>query len=48
MRDRWTGKSVPIPVSSIPEEIRPDNWFENPYWRHRPDGEDLDGLVDVP
>ena len=31
------GNPVQIPVSSIPEEIRPDNWFENPDWRHRPD-----------
>jgi len=38
VRDR-AGNPVQIPVSSIPAEIRPDNWFENAYWMHRPDGD---------
>ena len=38
VRDR-AGNPVQIPVSSIPEEIRPDNWFENAYWMHRPDSD---------
>ena len=45
VRDRRTGRPVAIPISKIPEEIRPDNWFENAYWRHRPDGEDLEPLI---
>lgn len=45
VRDRRTGRPVQIPVSFIPEAIRPDNWFENPYWRYRPDGEDLEPLI---
>ena len=36
VRDR-AGNPVQIHVSSIPEEIRPDSWYENPDWRHRPD-----------
>jgi len=38
VRDR-AGNPVQILVSSIPAEIRPDNWFENAYWMHRPDGD---------
>lgn len=34
VQDRKTGKPVSISVSSIPEEIRPDNWYENPFWRY--------------
>jgi len=45
VRDRRTGKPVTIPISSIPAEIRPDNWFENGYWRYRPDKEDLEPLI---
>jgi len=44
VRDR-SGQPVHIPISSIPEEIRPDNWFENPDWRHRPDSGELEPLV---
>jgi len=45
VRDLRTGKPVAIPISSIPAEIRPDKWFENAYWRHRPDKEDLEPLI---
>lgn len=45
VRDRRTGQPVAIPISSIPAEIRPDNWFENPDWRHRPDRGDLEPMV---
>ena len=45
VRDKQTGEPVPIPTSSIPKEIRPDNWFENWYWRYRPDKEDLEPLI---
>lgn len=34
VRDRETGKPVAVPISSIPEEIRPDNWYENPQWQY--------------
>ena len=37
VRDRKTGKKVTIATSSIPREIQPDEWFENGYWRYRPD-----------
>ena len=39
------GNPIYIPISSIPEAIRPDNWFENPDWRYRPDRGDLEPLV---
>jgi len=45
VRDRTTGKPVHIPVSSVPEAIRPDNWFENAYWMHRPDVDDLKPII---
>ncbi len=44
VRDR-AGNPVQIPVSSIPEEIRPDNWYENPDWRHRPDRAAFEPIV---
>jgi len=44
VRDR-AGNPVYIPISSIPEAIQPDNWFENPDWRYRPDRGDLEPLV---
>jgi hypothetical protein len=44
VRDR-AGKPVQIPVYSIPEEIRPDNWYENPDWRHRPDRAAFEPIV---
>lgn len=43
--DRITGKPVAIPISSIPPEIRPDVWFENPDWRFRPDRGDLEPMI---
>ena len=45
VRDRKSGRPVAIPISSIPEEIRPENWFENAYWRYRSDGEDLEPMI---
>jgi len=45
VRDRTTGKPVHVPVSSVPESIRPDNWFENAYWMHRPDGDELKPII---
>jgi len=45
VRDRATGKPVHVPVSSVPESIRPDNWFENAYWMHRPDSADLKPII---
>ena len=44
VRDR-AGNPVQIPVSSIPEEIRPDNWYMNPDWRHRPDRAAFEPIV---
>jgi len=45
VRDRATGRPVHVPVSSVPEAIRPDNWFENPDWRHRPDGAEFSPII---
>ena len=45
VRDRRTGRPVTIPTSMIPEEIRPDNWFENPDWRYRSDRNILEPLI---
>ena len=45
VRDRTTGKPVHVPVSSVPEAIRPDNWFENAYWMHRPDSAELKPII---
>ena len=45
VRDRATGMPVHVPVSSVPEAIRPDNWFENAYWMHRPDSADLKPII---
>ena len=45
VRDRATWRPVHVPVSSVPEAIRPDNWFENPYWMHRPDCDKLKPIV---
>ena len=45
VRDRRTGRPVTIPTSAIPEEIRPDNWFENPDWRYRSDRNILEPLI---
>lgn len=45
VRDRATGKPVHVPVSSVPETIRPDNWFENAYWMHRPDSTELKPII---
>lgn len=45
VRDRVTGIPVLIPLSTIPVEIRPDNWFENPDWRFRGDRRVLEPLL---
>ena len=45
VRDRSTGKPVHIAVSSVPESIRPDNWYENAYWMHRPDCEEFKPII---
>ena len=45
VRDRKTGEPVTIPETAIPKEIRPDRWFENGYWRYRPDREILEPLI---
>ena len=44
VRDR-AGNPVQIPASSIPEAIRPDNWYETPDWRHRPDRAAFEPIV---
>jgi len=44
VRDR-AGNPAEIPVSSIPEEIRPDTWYMNPDWRHRPDRAAFEPIV---
>jgi len=46
VRDRATGRPVHVPVSSVPEAIRPDNWYDNAYWMHRPDGAELKPIVE--
>jgi len=46
VRDRVTGNPVHVPVSSVPMAIRPDNWFENPDWMHRPDSAELKPIVE--
>jgi len=46
VRDRITGNPVHVPVSSVPMAIRPDNWFENAYWMHRPDSTELKPIVE--
>lgn len=45
VRDGHTGKPIPIPTSNIPAEIPPDNWFENGYWRYRPDKGILEPII---
>ncbi len=45
VRDRITGNPVHVPVSSVPMAIRPDNWFENAYWMHRPDCAEFRPLI---
>jgi len=45
VRDRATGKPVHVAVSSLPESIRPDNWYENAYWMHRPDCEEFKPII---
>jgi len=45
VRDRKTGRSKPIPISSIPREIHPSKWRENAYWMHSPDRPILEPLV---
>ena len=45
VRDRRTGRPVTIPTNSIPAEIRPDNWFDNPDWRYRSDRNVLEPLI---
>lgn len=45
VRDRATGRPVHVPVSSVPEAIRPDNWFENAYWMYRPDSDELKPII---
>jgi len=45
MRNRRTGLPVHVRTDSIPVEIRPDKWFENPDWRYRTDRGDLEPLV---
>jgi len=45
VRDRATGKPVHVPMSSVPESIRPDNWFENPDWRYRPDRAEFEPII---
>ena len=39
------GNPVQIPVEVIPKEIRPDNWYDNFYWLHRPDKEKLIPII---
>jgi len=45
VRDRATGRPVHVPVSRVPEAIRPDSWFENPDWRHRPDSAEFRPII---
>ena len=45
VKDRKTGRPMEIPTSSIPKEIRPDNWFENAYWMSRTDRNVLEPLI---
>jgi len=45
VRDLTTGRPIAIPTSIIPEEIRPSEWFENPYWMYRPDRGILEPLM---
>ena len=45
VRNRLTSQPVSISTNSIPVEIRPDNWFENGYWRYRPDRNVLEPLI---
>lgn len=47
VQNRKTGKPVSIPTSSIPEEIRPDNWYENPFWRYTTMRRILDPLINA-
>jgi len=46
VRDRKTGSPVTIPICSIPREIHPSKWRENPYWMHSPDRPILEPLID--
>jgi hypothetical protein len=34
VRDRRTGQPITIPLSTIPKELWPDNWYENAYWMY--------------
>ena len=34
VRDRRTGQPVEVPLSAIPKELWPDNWYENAYWTY--------------
>ena len=45
VRDRATGRPAHVPVSSVPESIRPDNWFKNAYWMHRPDSAEFKPII---
>ena len=45
VRDRSTGKPVHVAVSTVPEPIRPDNWYENAYWMYRPDCEEFKPII---
>jgi len=47
VRDIRTNKPVSIPTSSIPLEIRPDNWYENPHWRYNPMKRILEPLINA-
>jgi len=46
VRERATGRPVHVPISSVPESIRPDNWYDNAYWMHRPDSGELKPIVE--
>jgi len=37
---------VYYPTSTIPEEICPENWYDNPYWLHNPDLKDVRPLIE--
>ena len=45
VRNRKTGEPVMIHETAIPKEIRPSKWFENGYWRYRPDKKVLEPII---
>ena len=46
VRNKYTGEPMAVPTSEIPQEVWPENWYDQPYWLHNPELQYLRPLMD--